>query len=119
MDLPIDATEIRSLERSLKATSREARKETKATVHKAGLEIERGGKQRAPVRTGMLRNSITTEFHDSAVSWEAESGPEVSYGKYPELGTEDQAPQPFMGPAFDAVEPSFNEAIDDIAGRFK
>lgn len=119
MDLPIDATEIRSLERSLKATSRNARKETRDTVHKAGFEIERGGKQRAPVRTGMLRNSITTEFHDTVVSWEAETGPEVNYGKYPELGTERQAPQPYMGPSFDAVEPSFNEAIDDIAGRFE
>lgn len=118
MDLPIDATEIRALERDLNVTQHKARRETRDTVHKAGFEIESGGKQRAAVKTGFMRNSITTEFRDEQFEWEAESGPEADYGKYVEIGTEHQAPQSFMGPAFDAVEPSFNEAIDDIAGRF-
>ena len=46
----------------------------------------------------------------------AEVGPTVHYAPHVEYGTARQAPQPFMRPAADAVEPAFVEAMADIAG---
>jgi HK97 gp10 family phage protein len=119
-ELRIDGVEIRRFERDIEVGSQEATKQVRNTVRKATFETEAGGKTRAPVLTGFMRNSITSDFigsnRDIAVGT---TGPEAEYSPYVELGTSRQAPQPFMGPAADEVEPRFYaalEAIDPLAG---
>ena len=43
-------------------------------------------------------------------------GPSEHYGLFVERGTSKMAPEPFMGPAFEAEEPALEKAISDIAG---
>lgn len=88
-------------------------------VHASTLRTEAGGKARAPVLTGFLRSSITSDFDggpgSSVIS--GETGPAASYSHFLEHGTSRMAPQPFMNPAADVVEPQFYAAADLIAGR--
>lgn len=59
------------------------------------LLAEGYAKQKCPVDTGRLRNSITHVTDDSA----AYIGTNVEYAPYVELGTSKQKPQPFLRPA--------------------
>ena len=81
-------------------------------IRKAALDIEAHAKAKAPVDTGALRGSISTTVANTGL--EAEIGPTVHYGLYVELGTARMAPQPYMGPAADTVEPSLVEALAQI-----
>lgn len=116
----IDVAEIRRFERDVEVGTETARKQVRNTVRKATFETEAGGKSRAAVLTGFMRNSITSDFRGSnADVAQGETGPEAEYAPYVEHGTSRQAPQPFMGPAADEVEPTFYaalEAIDPLAG---
>lgn len=114
-ELKIDGMEIRRFERDVETGSQEATRQVRDTVRKSTLQTEAGGKARAAVLTGFMRNSITSDFvgsnRDIAVGT---TGPEAEYAPYVELGTSRQAPQPFMGPAADEVEPSFYAALENI-----
>lgn len=114
-----DGSEIRSLSRSLDLSQRDTRKKAADIVRKSAFAVERGAKLRAPVDTGTLRNSINTVMSggSSAGAIVAEVGAEASYGIWVETGTWKMAPQPFLGPAFDEVEPSFIAALEDLAGQ--
>lgn len=119
-----DDSELRSLARRLELAGGDGRKKANDAVRKAAFEVEKGAKRRAPVDTGALRNSINTSISGDAMGamfaasrtadLVAEVGPEVSYGVFLELGTERIAPRPFLGPAFDEVEPSFIRALQAI-----
>lgn len=70
-----------------------------------GLEIIGGqaetyAKQRTPVRTGNLRNSITHLVEDGDEK-AAVIGTNVEYAPYVELGTVKQKPQPYLRPAIE------------------
>ena len=79
----------------------------RADVLKAiGFEVEGGAKQRAPVRTGALRNSIATEMQgDDAVR----IGPGVEYGIYLERGTSRMAARPYLFPSVEEVVNAINQ----------
>lgn len=111
--------ELRALGRALDLSQGSIRNKAKDVVRKAAFSVERGAKLRAPVDTGNLRSSINTTLFGTGLSGtspiSAEVGPEASYGVHVEKGTWKMAPQPFLGPAFDEVEPSFIAALDDLA----
>lgn len=119
-EFQFETQEIRRLARDVDAAVPEARKQARDTVRKGVFEIEKRGKVGAPYRTGNLRNSIESDFIGSNADLaQGETGPFANYGWFVEGGTERQAPQPYMGPAFDAVEPSIIagfEGIDPFGG---
>jgi HK97 gp10 family phage protein len=82
-------------------------------ISKTALDIEADGKVLAPVDTGFLQNSITTDVDETTLT--AEIGPEAEYGGYVELGTSRMAPQPFMRPAADRRFPELVEAAGEIS----
>lgn len=61
------------------------------------LVIEGAAKVHAPVRTGMLRSSISSQ----RITGGAEVGPHVEYGAYQEYGTMYMPAQPYMRPALE------------------
>lgn len=114
-EFQIETQEIRRLARDVEAAVPEARKMVRDTVRKGAFEIQKRGRVNSPYRTGNLRNSIEVDFIGSNADLaQAEIGPFANYGAFVELGTERQAPQPYMGPAFDAVEPSIIAALEGI-----
>lgn len=116
VQLRIETGEIASLERLFDAADGDARRKARDAVRKSTFEIERGAKTRAAVDTGFMRNSISTAFTGDVYSdgYTGEVGPGAYYAPYVEFGTDRMAPQPFLGPAYDAVEPSFLAAMRRI-----
>jgi HK97 gp10 family phage protein len=96
----------------------QSKQKASQAVRKAAFDIEAGAKQRAPVNTGALKNSIEATGEDgkalAAGGLMAEIGPGVDYGIFVELGTHKQAAKPYLTPAAEAVKPSFLEAMKRI-----
>lgn len=114
-EFQIITEEIRRFERDVEVGTEHARKQVRNVTRKATLETEAHGKVNAPVLTGFLRSTITSDFQGSNRDVaQGETGPEAGYGWWVEGGTERQAPQPYMGPAADAVEPTFYAALEAI-----
>lgn len=76
---------------------------------KSALMLEAEAKKNAPVDTGRLMNSIATS---AAGPGTYEVGPTVDYGAYVELGTRFMAPEPYLMPAADKIEPIFEQALE-------
>lgn len=86
---------------------------TKATV----FGIEADGRALAPVDTGYLRGSISSEFQGGAAAFVGITGPTANYGRYVEEGTSRMGGQPYMTPAAERRMPSYLAAIESIIGR--
>jgi HK97 gp10 family phage protein len=80
-----------------------------AEVKRAAFEIEAAGKAKAPVRTGLLRRSITTQTTEGGLR--AEIGPSVQYGPMVEFGTRHMGARPYMRPAAELVYPRFIDRL--------
>lgn len=106
-----DVSEIRALGFDLGKAGLKATATASAAIRKTAFDIEAAAKNAAPVDTGNLRNSISSDV--GALS--AEIGPTAEYGIYVEYGTSRMAPQPFMGPAFDANVEGLVRAMESIA----
>lgn len=99
----------------------------KTILIRAGFLIEGAAKRKAPVDTGRLRASISTNWNGSGMQYGALTEPvddskesdgvnqpelkpndmcvisvgsNVEYAPYLEFGTENQAPQPYLMPAY-------------------
>ena len=112
-----DASELAQLAVDLSDTSSHVKPQARAAVLKTARDIEADAKHMAPVRTGNLRNSITTEATDVASLVEAVVGPTAEYGAHVEFGTSRQSPQPYLGPAADNRLPSLEVALAEIGAN--
>jgi HK97 gp10 family phage protein len=105
--------DLNSLSVDLGRAGQVAGEKASLVVRKTLLAIEGDAKAFAPVDTGMLRNSIGTDMDGDGLGGEA--GPSASYGAFVEFGTSRNAPQAFMGPAFDRHSGQFEKALAQIA----
>ena len=78
-------------------------------VAKAAADIEAQAKARAPVDTGLLKNSINQQPGQDDLHRVVESP--VHYSVYQEYGTHKMPAQPYMTPAVEFVKPSFESAM--------
>lgn len=88
-----------------------ARERAGVAVAKAAADIEAQAKARAPVDTGLLKNSINQREEDS-LRRVVESP--IHYSVYQEYGTHKMAAQPYMTPAVEFVAPSFEAAMRSL-----
>lgn len=86
-----------------------AHERAEAAVAKAAADIEAQAKARAPVDTGLLKNSINQPPTDDPLRRVVESP--VHYSVYQEYGTHKMPAQPYMTPAVEMVKPSFEAAM--------
>lgn len=112
MPINIDAAPVRAMGADLARAGVGAQLKATQVVAKAAHDVEATAKTLAPVDTGALRNSISTSLRGAS----AEVGPTVNYAPYVEFGTSRMAPQPYMGPAADRVEPGFVAAMEQLGG---
>ena len=82
-------------------------------VRKAALDTMADAKTLAPVDTGNLRGSITTDTRTGDLSAVVEAT--ASYAAYVEFGTRRMRPQPYMRPAQDRNTDPFMDAIAQLA----
>jgi HK97 gp10 family phage protein len=109
----IDASELRELARDLRAGAGKVEPLASKVVRKTALDIEADGKQFAPVDTGNLMGSITTDVDGLT----AEIGPTAEYGGYVEYGTSKMSAQPYMGPAAERRTPGFVDALGQVGTK--
>ena len=88
---------------------------------KTAYDIEADAKAFCPVDTGNLQGSIGSSPIGQSRGLEpgdldAEIGPTAEYGEYVEGGTARQAPQAYMGPAFDRRAPGFVAGVEQLGG---
>ena len=81
-------------------------------VRKAALDTMADAKTLAPVDTGNLRNSITTDARQGDLVAVVEAT--ASYSAYIEWGTSKMQPQPFMQPAQDRNTEPFMQALAQL-----
>ena len=82
-------------------------------VNRYGLAITGEAAKNAPLDTGALRSSITSEsMMTSDLSFTVQDG--VSYGIFQELGTSKMAAQPFLLPAVEAWRQKFLDAFAEL-----
>lgn len=115
----LDVSELRDLSRDLGKGAAKVEKLAPLVVKKTASDIEATAKILAPVDTGNLMNSIST----SVEGLTAEIGPTAHYGSYVEDGTrnKDETPrtpaQPYMGPALETHESTFEKAIGKVGEK--
>jgi HK97 gp10 family phage protein len=106
--------QIRIISNRLPAIAAAVRPAVSAEVKKATLAIQAGAQAKAPVKTGTLRRSITSQF---PTDLSGVVGPSVSYAIFQEMGTRHHAARPFMRPAAEAVLPGFAAAVKAALAR--
>lgn len=105
-----DTSELSTLERDLVKGAAGIEEKAPLVVKKVAFDIERDAKVFAPVDTGHLEGSISTDVDGLS----AEIGPTASYGDFVEAGTSKMHAQPYMGPAAEKNTPPFVEAMGQL-----
>lgn len=80
-------------------------------VRKAAFDVEANAKAVVPVKTGKLKNSITSEFPEQT---KAIVAPRTEYDIYVEYGTRKMRARPYMRPAAEKVRPAFIGALKQL-----
>ena len=123
MSVSADWSEVRALAADLSKAGLGAARKAQQVVAKAAADVQRTGAATAQqlfkpppegASTGATANSIGVDLEDGGLA--ASIGPTTSYAPYLEFGTRRMSPRPFMGPALDAVEPSFTAAMEQLGG---
>jgi HK97 gp10 family phage protein len=108
-----DFSQVNRLAFDIGKVTAEAQVLASKAVRKTLFDIEADAKQLAPVDTGNLRNSISTEVNRGGLGGEV--GPTAEYGIYQEYGTSTQSGTPYMGPAFDRRAPALEAMLGRLA----
>lgn len=112
--MEFDASGLRTLAADLGKAGHDATRKAQLVVRKSALDLQTIAAERAPVDTGFLKASIGVDMAGGSLS--AVIGPSASYGRFVEEGTGRMAPQPYLGPALDAVTPGFVAAMESLGG---
>ena len=123
MSVSADWSEVNELAADLGKAGLGAASKAQQVVAKAAADVQRTGAATAQqlfkpppegASTGATANSIGVDLENGGLA--ASIGPTTSYAAYLEFGTRRMSPRPFMGPALDAVEPSFTAAMGQLGG---
>lgn len=113
----LDVSQVLKLSADLERSSGRLGRKAASVVRKSGQQLKTQAQALAPTRTGALRASVqvSTSGDGRGSGISATVGPTVRYAQFVEYGTSKMTPQPFIGPALDAVTPSFIAAMERLA----
>ena len=95
------AVDLKSLDKLVRNLQRDLPEVAEDVVTMATMQIERTAKEKCPVDTGRLRDSIHSDIEKDSDGTTGSVGTDVEYGPHVELGTSKMQAQPFMKPAMD------------------
>lgn len=117
MGVRVDTSEMRALSKNLGEVGPKVGAKAAQAFRKTVHDIEADAKTAAPVDTGALMNSISTDITDGRFgSMSADIGPTVDYAIYVHEGTSKMAGRPFLTDAYDRRVPGFETALERLAG---
>lgn len=102
-----------SLQSRLPQIAAELRPRVSAAVKEAAERVAQDARQRAPVQTGALRDSIRAERTDAAQYTVIAGDKDAFYAPFVEFGTSRTAPRPFMVPAAEANRDTARRLVRD------
>ena len=108
MKIKFDFKGVEETVANMKKLSPELKRKISQQVAKSALNIQKGAKERCPVDTGALRNSITVDFYGEM---SAEIAPHMPYAPYVEFGTKKMSAQPYLFPAYEEERPKFEQGL--------
>ncbi|QBX15142.1 hypothetical protein Javan173_0013 [Streptococcus phage Javan173] len=100
--------------RQMAYKSKQAQVATEKELERSSLRIERSAKVNAPVKKGVLRNTI---FSIKAGKLTYKVTAPQHYAIYVEKGTRKMRAKPFMAPAIDAERPKLINNLRKIYGK--
>jgi HK97 gp10 family phage protein len=107
-----DFSEVETLARRFDAAPARVDRTVRTVIADAAENVASTARSLAPSDTGATRASISVEM--AADGMDASIGPTTYYARFIEYGTVHMAPQPFMGPALDAVRPRLVEMLSRV-----
>lgn len=118
-DMTVDLSEIEAFARTVDTSGPRLGARAAKAVRDTAKDVESTMKSSAPVDTGRLRDSISTEYEGDGRSREftATIGPSVDYARFVVNGTAFVAPNPFPQQAAEAHQRDFDKRIDSAAEK--
>lgn len=108
----IDVSEVMAFARDIERNADAVPARARRAVEKVGHDTVATAQAIVPVDTGNLKSSISVDFTDDGLGFEA--GPMASYGEFVEEGTSRMSPEPYLGPAADREFPNLEQALASI-----
>lgn len=93
--------ELNRLEFDMREAGLLAALRVREVIRRTGNDVVARAQEIVPVDTGTLKNSIGVDIDTDPHHLGFVAGPTAEYGAAVEFGTSEQAPQAYMGPAFD------------------
>ncbi|MGT2895907.1 HK97-gp10 family putative phage morphogenesis protein [Streptococcus entericus] len=114
MSIKFKVKGVDRLVRQMAYKSKQAQVATEKELERSSLRIERSAKVNAPVKKGVLRNTI---FSIKAGKLTYKVTAPQHYAIYVEKGTRKMRAKPFMAPAIDAERPKLINNLRKIYGK--
>ncbi|MGD9130738.1 MAG: HK97 gp10 family phage protein [Candidatus Bathyarchaeota archaeon] len=112
IEISIDVTGAEEFKAAMNRFDLGMQRQVREQLSNWAADVKASARQRVPVKTGQLRNSIYSKIGE----WVAEVGAEASYAVFVELGTRYMRARPFVYPAVQEELPRLEavicEAID-------
>lgn len=96
---------LSKLRAALLRVTGEAERTAQREVKRSALNVQSGARERVPVDTGRLRNSIAHEIDADGLN--ATIGTNVRYSVFVEFGTRNMRERPYLFPALEAERGAF------------
>lgn len=115
----IDTSQLDDVGRDIRTNAGKVGAKAAMAFRKTIFDIEADAKDLAPVDTGALQNSISSEITGDGRfgRMAGEVGGTVDYEIYQELGTSTQPGKPHLSPAFDRRVPRFISAVEQLGAE--
>ena len=107
--MAVQITGLDSLMRKLDSMGGNVLDALDKAVRETALVAQGDARQNAPVDTGALKGSISTEFDRNAESSTGTVYTNIEYGLYQEMGTVNMPAHPYMMPALNANKSTFEQ----------
>ena len=117
--MKIELEGVNELEAKLQKLSESMREEIiEEGLLRAAEPIRKNAEQRAPMRTGNLKENIYSSVDPKDKrSVDVGPGPSAFYGLFLELGTQKMSARPFLRPAFDSNKKAAQKIFSDYVRK--
>ena len=109
--MELEVTGIKEVREQLRDMVEQVTKALPEAMLESVSIIEASAKEKAPVRTGALRDSIISDVEETTTEVSVEVGPTIDYADDVEFGGVRRAAKPYLRPSIDELEDTVLEVL--------